>query len=112
MPPHTQDQTLPTWVGAASRLVTRHGIATVFACVLLWLLIIKLPDVLAAQLAEQAAATARVQQALNEHAEAVSTRGVEASAHEERMLALLEAICRGVNRGNPAAKEMCSAVRR
>ena len=105
------DPSLPPWIGAASRLITRHGLATVFACVLLLLLVSKLPEVFADLERAQVAATAAVARTLDEHVDTMRARDREARDYERQslILQLLTCIHTAPSR---AGAELCRAVQR
>lgn len=116
MPPPFETQTsvspgAPTWLAPFSAFLKEHGIATLFACVLLWLLVMKLPEIFSSQLAAQATATATVGEKLDAHAQRMDARDVEAKEYEKESLTLLRAICVGVNERSATARAMCGAGR-
>jgi hypothetical protein len=107
MPPTDSPPTPPalSLLGLISELVTRHGLATVIALVLLGFNIFGLDS----RLAAAATATTKLEDKIDAHATAMSTRDAEARAHDEAALRLLLLICRhGAH--DQAGRDACDAV--
>jgi hypothetical protein len=96
-------------LGTVGTFIGKHGVSTLFACVLLWLLVYKLPPIVEARFEAQAESDLALASALQEHVEATAHRSAEALAVDRQLLQLAWLTCRNTAKTR-AASDACDAV--